>query len=471
MKTLKSLLLIFFITASQNLFSQCWKKIAAGINHTLAIKTDGTLWAWGLNDKGQLGDGTTVNKNVPTQIGSDSDWATIDAEEYNSMALKTNGTLWVWGNNYFGQVGNGLFGNNVTSVSPNQVGTDNDWIKISMGGQRAYAIKSDGTLWGWGYNAQGHLGIGNTNPHYIPFQIGTDTDWMEINAGLNQTLAIKTNHTLWGWGLNKSGSLAIGNPEPAPVITTPTQTGNLTSDWAKVNVGGCCSSKMIKIDGSIWAMGSGNSGNLGTGSLTDVNTPNLIGSDNDWKEIVTSYHSGALKADGTLWTWGSNFYGQLGNNSNTLSNIPIEVANGVIWDMLVVGKDHTIGITNDGSLYTWGNNSYGQLGDGTFTDKNIPTPIGNSCTLGTIDINGIKTLQVSPNPSCGYAIVTYSLQEQSKVTFTITNTLGQIVYKKIKVCNLGENQEEIDLSDFSSGVYLITLQTSSEQKTIKVIKN
>jgi alpha-tubulin suppressor-like RCC1 family protein len=470
MKTIKTIAFLILALASHYSFAQCWKEVAAGFNHTLAIKTDGTLWAWGLNDKGQLGDGTTVNKNVPTQIGTDTDWATIDAEEYNSMALKTNGTLWLWGNNGSGQIGNGNFGTGVFSNTPTQIGSDTDWVKISTGGLRTFALKSNGTVWGWGENFFGNLGIGNTNPHYTPFQIGTATDWLEISAGGNQILAIKTNHTLWGWGLNKGGSLAIGNPEPAPVITIPTQTGNNTADWQKVNVGGCCSSKMIKTDGGLWVMGSSNYGNLGTGDTQDMNTPTRVGIDTDWKMVATYNHSCALKNNGTLWTWGINFSGQLGNGTNN-SSIPTHIANGILWKNVVTGFIHTVAITSDGSLYTWGDNSLGQLGDGTFENKNTPTPIGTSCTLSTTGFNTVKSIQVYPNPVTSMTTLSYTLKEKSTITFTITNTLGQIVYKQTKTNSLGENQESIDLSSFSSGFYYISLQTTNEQNTIKVFKN
>ncbi|MBS1535096.1 MAG: T9SS type A sorting domain-containing protein [Bacteroidetes bacterium] len=471
MKILKSLVLLFFLTVSQNLFSQCWKEIAAGSGHTLAIKTDGTLWGWGRNHLGQVGDGTTIDRNVPTQIGTDTDWLAIDAESYNSMGLKTDGSIWCWGNNLGGQVGNGDFGNGVIASIPTRIGTENDWVKISTGGSRTYAIKSNGTLWGCGYNEYGHLGIGNTNPHYTFVQIGTDTDWMEISAASNQALAIKTNHTLWGWGLNKSGSLAIGIPDTAPVITIPTQTGDNTADWSKVNIGGCCSSKMIKTDGSIWAMGSGFFGNLGIGSLDDINTPTQIGIETNWNNVTTANHSCAVKNNGQLWMWGNNSVGELGNGTYDNSNLPVQVSNNISWKKVIAGYGYTIGVTSDNSLYAWGWNNYGQLGDGTFEDKNIPTLIGNSCTLNTQIFGILNSIKAYPNPTHSATYLSYSLNQNADVKIIITNSLGQIVYQKTKTSTLGENQETIDLSLLSSGVYFISLQTSGQKSTVKVVKN
>jgi alpha-tubulin suppressor-like RCC1 family protein len=136
---------VVFLLFTVNNFAQCWKEIAAGSCHSVAIKADGTLWAWGLNDKGQLGDGMTINKNIPTQIGTDNDWAVIDAEGSNSLALKIDGTLWSWGNNITGQIGDGNFGAGLINTTPTQIGQDNDWVKIACA--RTFAIKSNGTLW------------------------------------------------------------------------------------------------------------------------------------------------------------------------------------------------------------------------------------------------------------------------------------------------------------------------------------
>ena len=469
MKTFKSLLILLFVIISQKSFSQCWSNVSAGTYHSVAIKTDGTIWAWGKNDKGQLGDGTTINKNIPTQIGADSDWVDIEASgEFNTMALKSNGTLWAWGDNTHGQIGDGNYGLGVFNAIPTQVGSDNDWVKFSI---NTYAIKSNGTLWGWGYNIDGRLGTGNNLPHYTPFQIGTDTDWVDINTGGNQTLALKSDGTLWGWGLNKSGSLAIGEPSETFIITTPTQTGNNTSDWSKIEVGGCCSSKMIKTNGSLWAMGLGSNGNLGNGNILSVNVPTQIGNDTDWDIISTSNHSCAIKTNGTLWTWGLNFAGQLGDGTVISRNTPAQIGQDTTWLSVKTGDFHTVALSSDNTIYSWGYNNYGQLGDGTFIDKTVITQIGNSCPLNTSSFETLQSVQVIPNPASNLVHIRFVAKNDAKINIKITNYLGQIVYSKNTKITLGENQESIDLTSLSVGVYCVSLNTDSQHSTVKIIKN
>ena len=142
-----------------------------------------------------------------------------------------------------------------------------------------------------------------------------------------------------------------------------------------------------------------------------------------------------------------------------------------MWKKIVTNGGHVLALSSDNTLYTWGWNPYGQLGDGTLINKNVPTLLGNPCSLSTNDLKIFKSFQAYPNPTTNATIVSYVLGEKSSITFTIANTLGQIVYQKNKTSNLGENQESIDLSSFSSGVYYITLKTTNEQNTIKVIKN
>ncbi|MEG1028239.1 MAG: T9SS type A sorting domain-containing protein, partial [Oscillospiraceae bacterium] len=171
--------------------------ISAGQYHSLAIKSNGTLWAWGENDKGQLGIGNTTNQNSPVQIGTATNWVQVDAGIGYSFALKSDGTLWAWGNGNLGQLGTG---NTIDQNSPVQVGTDTNWTQINIGANYSLALKTNGTLWAWGDNTLGQLGIGNTTQQNNPVQIGTVTNGASISAGgghilsfVNPTASIDKN--------------------------------------------------------------------------------------------------------------------------------------------------------------------------------------------------------------------------------------------------------------------------------------
>ena len=452
--------------------AQCWAKVSARYLHTLAIKTDGTLWAWGRNDNGQLGIGNTIDKNVPTQVGTDTDWKEIDSGGTNSMAQKVNGTLWAWGSNDYGQVGNGTFGfQNYVNV-PTQIGTASDWINFDCAADHSYAIKSNGTLWGWGNNnsqSYSQLGTGDTTPHYTPFQIGTDTDWIEVSGNTYYALAIKSNHTLWGWGNNTFGALAIGLVNSQTII--PTQTGNATYDWLKVSVGGAYSTKILKLNGSLWAMGYNYDGNLGIGSTIEYsNTPVQVTTDTDWVDVSTNSCSVGLKSNGSAYIWGRNNEGQLGNGTNVSSSIPISILNPTIWFKITSGAFNTYGITQSKSLYAWGFNNYGQLGDGTNTNRNLTTLIGSSCNLNNQNFNNLALVSIVPNPIKYSAIINYNLNENESIILLLSNNLGQLLFSKELISINGTNYETIQLENYPKGIYYITLSSINQRETIKLIK-
>jgi alpha-tubulin suppressor-like RCC1 family protein len=458
---------VVFLLFTVNNFAQCWTQVAAGSNHTVALKSDGTLWAWGLNDKGQLGDGTTINRTVPTQIGTNADWAKIDSFESNNLAIKTDGSLWAWGNNFNGQNGNGNYGAGAMDLIPTRVGLDNDWANTAGS---VFAIKTNGTLWGWGSNSNGRLGTGDFQDHFTPVQIGTDSNWVAISGASNQTLALKSDHTLWGWGLNKSGSLAIGVVDN--FVLVPTQTGNNSADWQKIDVGGCCSSKMIKVDGTLWAMGSANFGNLGIGTVSgfEVNIPTMVGNDASWNSVTTTFHSAAIKNDSSLWAWGLNGAGELGDGSLVNKTVPTQVGNSNSWLSVVSGSNHTAALSSNGTLFTWGYNNNGQLGDGTLNNKNLPTQIGEVCNLSTKRFGVAKDLKIFPNPASNNISIRYHLNTNDETELRLTTLTGQKVFEQKITSTKGTNYHQIDLSTYSQGIYLLTVKTESYSATVKVIK-
>jgi hypothetical protein len=185
-----------------------WWKVAAGSNHTVGIRPDGTLWAWGDNGIGQLGDGTTTSRSAPVQVGSG--FASVAAGPYHTVAVKTDGTLWAWGYNGNGQLGDGT---TTQRVAPVQVGSG--FASVAAGYYHTVAVKTDGTLWAWGYNGNGQLGDGTTTQRVVPVQVGSGFD--SLAAGGAHSMAVKTDGTLWAWGDNSYGQLGAWAVVPAPV--------------------------------------------------------------------------------------------------------------------------------------------------------------------------------------------------------------------------------------------------------------
>ena len=315
-----------------------WKSIISGLNESLAIKTDGTLWSWGDNRFGQLGLGdVTTDRSSPIKVGSLTDWKSIGGSGQSSLAIKTDGTLWSWGHNSHGQLGL----NDITDrSSPVQVDSSTDWSLISVGiGFHTLAIKTDGTLWSWGHNTYGQLGSSTRTHRSIPVKVGSLNDWSLISVGNYHSLAIKTDGTLWSWGDNSYGELGL-----ADLIhrSSPVKVGSLT-DWSLINANGYFS-LAIKTDGTLWSWGYNFDGQLGLGDITNRSSPVQVGNLTNWKSISGSYCSLAIKTDGTLWGWGHNTYGQLGFSNRTRVSIPTQVGRLNEWVLISNGGGHSLAI-------------------------------------------------------------------------------------------------------------------------------
>jgi alpha-tubulin suppressor-like RCC1 family protein len=310
--------------------------VAAGYFHSLAVKTDGTVWAWGSNYGGQLGDNTTVDKNVPVQVLGLSYGTAVAAGAHHSLAVKTNGTVWAWGAN-----GNGQLGDNTTvqKTVPVQVLGLSGVTAVAAGQHHSLALKTDGTVWAWGVNYYGQLGDNSTVKRNAPVKVlGGLSGVTNVAAGGYHSLALKANGTVWAWGYNYYGQL--GDNSTVQKIV-PVQV-------------------------------------LGLSGVTAV--------------AAGQNHSLALKTDGTVWAWGDNSYGQLGDNSTVQKIVPVQVS--LLSDVtnVAAGAYHSLAMKRDGTVWAWGLNWPGALGDNTTVDKSTPVQVQGLGTATLIAAGGYHSL-------------------------------------------------------------------------------
>jgi alpha-tubulin suppressor-like RCC1 family protein len=365
---------------------------AAGNAHSLSIHADGTLWATGLNSYGQLGlPTTTASTSTWTQVGTATSWVMVAAGVNFSLGLQADGTLWAWGSNFYGQLGNPVNtstttrGVDVPNPTPTQVGTER-YTQIAAGRFHSLGLRADGSLWAWGFNRYGQLGntttSGNTQPNATPARVGTDL-YTQVAAGTYHNLALRADGALYAWGYNYQGQLGTsttsGTTQPN---ATPTRVG--TDLYTQLAAGGFHSAG-LRADGSLWAWGSNYSGQLGnglnTGSSTSNPVPAQVGT-GLYRQVVTGYECTlGLQADGTLWAWGSNNYGQLGNETNkgtdTANPTPTQVGTGR-YARVAAGVYHILGLRADGSLWAWGSNGSGQLGAAGGGNNATPAATGTA---------------------------------------------------------------------------------------------
>ncbi len=356
----------YLLDVYPNIASQLGSRISPG------------LWSWGGNEHGQLGLGNTVDRSSPLQVGALTNWKQVDAGSRSPLfninasgGVKSDGTLWTWGYNNQGQLG---LGNTLRRSSPVQVGSLTNWRQVSSAGDAMLSVKVDGTLWAWGTNGSGKLGLGNTTTRSSPVQVGTLTNWKQVSINSDITACIKTDGTLWTWGSNGSGQLGQSNTISR---SSPVQVGSLTN-WKQVS---CGQNHMlcVKTDNTLWAWGVNSTGQLGLGDTVDRSSPVQVGTLTNWKQASGgTQECSCVKTDGTLWTWGRNQLGQLGLGDTVDRSSPVQVGTLTNWKKVAFSIGYYSGtcIKTDGTLWVWGSNSTGELGLGDTVDRSSPVQVG-----------------------------------------------------------------------------------------------
>lgn len=474
-KVMKSTRKIVFVLMILGLYHQVLgQRVAAGGWHSLVVCEDSTVKAFGENATGQLGNNSTDDSNVPvTAIGLGGVIAVSaggDQLEAHSMALKADGTVWCWGSNLYGALGNGTSGANNSTKVPIQTLLLTNVQAVSAGGWHSVALKQDGTVWCWGWNADGQLGDNTNTDRTIPTQVPNLNDVKQIAAGTYHTLALKNDGSVWAWGDNLYGQLGDATTTDRNV---PVQVQGLSN---VVHIAaGRFYSLAIKSDGTVWAWGQNLYGQLGDGTTTDRSTPVQVPNFTGATSLAAcgAFHSIVVKNDGSVWAWGRNTYGNLGDNTVNNSSVPVQMMG--ISDVagVAAGTNFTILYKTDGSFWGCGRNASGQLGDSSFTQHNVltlSTPVCRILQPATSLKDGPEGMLISayPNPSEGIFFVDCNNVNLQHATIEVINSLGQ----RILLYDWSPSTEKvkIDLSSEPSGIYYLRLEGDQKKYYQKLIK-
>jgi alpha-tubulin suppressor-like RCC1 family protein len=389
--------------------------------------------AWGDNSNGQLGNGTTTNSDTPVPVNTLSGLTAIAGGEDHSLALRNDGTVRAWGYNDYGQLGNGTTTSSDTPVQvvgPGGSGVLANAVAIAGGEYHSLALRSDGTVWAWGFGADGELGNGMTTYSDTPVQVagtggsGYLTGVVAIAGGWQHSLALKSDGTVWAWGDNYNGQLGNGTTTSSdtPVqVVGPGGSGTLTNVVAIA--GGGYYSLALKNDGTVWAWGYNGVGQLGNGTTAESDTPVQVvgpGGSGALTNVVAiaggGYYSLALKSDGTVWAWGSNEFGDLGNGSTTNTDAPVQVlglgGSGFLTGVVAIaGEEYdSLALRSNGTVWAWGYNALGGLGNGTTTNSDTPVEVvgtgGSGFLTGVVAIagGGLHSVALAPPTKLGQTI-------------------------------------------------------------------
>lgn len=345
-------------------------RLAAGTYHSAMVQTDGTVWTWGDNLLGQLGDGTITAHSTPTPVPKLSGVTATSAGYGHSLALRSDGSIWSWGSNSNGELGIGTTLPMSLEALP-VWGIEGVNIESIAAGFQHNLATTAGWVIAWGSNAYGQLGDGSTTTWYSPTLLLSLPYITSVSAGVYHSLALDVDGAVWAWGANAGGRLGDG--------TT-------TDRWDPIRVPGL--PKIIAIaaggqhsvalaqDGTVWAWGVNTDGQLGDGTFTNRSSPVKVMGLTGVRSLNTHHnHTMAVDTSGNLWVWGFGATGQLGDGLSQSSANAKRVAglSGVLW--VAPGYGHSLAVTTDGQLWGWGENLAGQVGISEVTDRTVPSTL------------------------------------------------------------------------------------------------
>lgn len=397
------------------------KVAVSGMGSTMVLKSDGTLWGWGTNDYGLLGDGTTATRSSPTKVLVLDNVADFETGSAHAIARKTDGSIWLWGYGGVGQIGDA---SNSTKLMPTKVYgvqpfSSGSILKLAVGSGSAYTngtmsavVRDDGTVWTWGGGGSGQLGVNSTANYNYPVQVlgqggsGYLTNVVDVKIGAGHVIALKSDGTVWAWGFNNSGQ--IGNNVSGTNALTPVQVlvaaGTPLTGITSISAGLNHNFAIRGSDGSLWGWGLNTSGQLGDGTnVSKLVATQVKGSDtggfilNVSKVSAGSFHSVALKGDGTVWAWGANLQYLVGDGTNTTRYQPVQItslSNNIAMDIRAA-SEHTAVLTASGTVKVWGANYYGQMNIGEI-NRLTPVPLSAS---GGYDNSPISDISAGTNNS------------------------------------------------------------------------
>lgn len=340
---------------------------------SLALKDDGTVWAWGGNSFGSLGDGTSQTRLTPVQTLTDA--ISVKAGSYHGLALKADGTVWAWGKNTSGQLGDGT---SAIRWTPIQVPGLTGVIAIAADNYHSLALKQDGTVWAWGDNDYGQLGDGTTTDRLTPTPVPALSSVIAIDAGFNSGMALKADGTVWSWG----GAYHVPG--------VPAQIAGVNSAVA-ITLGSYATALLN--DGTLVNWGFGRLGDTQQPTTTPVPVPN---GEQISRMGGGAGHTIAIKAtDSSVWTGGHNLYGELGNGTTTSTNALAQVSGVSDGVAVAASSNHSLLVKSDGSVWAWGRNYQGQLGDGTTTSSTTPVQVKGPGGVGILNLKGSTAIAVN----------------------------------------------------------------------------